>query len=88
MHSTLILLRVGEEEEDPKTFPAPLLLPGDDLSLDPDCSPQIFQEWLEEEKDWNEVTAERNVIYVVPPPEVDRDVDFMRIWERSQQQQG
>ncbi|KAJ6178537.1 Peptidase M54 archaemetzincin [Penicillium mononematosum] len=35
-------------EEDERAFPAPLLLPGDDLAGDPE-DPQSFQEWLDEE---------------------------------------
>lgn len=45
------------------TFPAPLLLPGDDLALDPRYPAQSLRSWLRE-KDRNEVTDIRNVIYV------------------------
>ncbi|CAG8905553.1 unnamed protein product [Penicillium egyptiacum] len=65
-------------EEDDRAFPAPLLLPGDDLAGDPE-DPQSFQEWLDEEHR-NPVTAKQKTIYVVPSPQIDADVDFMRTW--------
>ncbi|KAL2221492.1 hypothetical protein M432DRAFT_648981 [Thermoascus aurantiacus ATCC 26904] len=71
-----------EEDDDAKTFPAPLLLPGDELALDPDYPAQNFQDWLED-GDRNEVGGEkRNVVYVVPPPKVDGDVSFVQGWRR------
>lgn len=67
--------------DDPWTFPAPLLLPGDDLSGDPEYPPQSFQEWLDEE-DRNPVTGKRKTIYVVTAPEIEDEVKFMRAWEK------
>ncbi|KAF9252961.1 hypothetical protein DTO006G1_2192 [Penicillium roqueforti] len=66
-------------EEDDRAFPAPLLLPGDDLAGDPE-DPQSFQEWLDEE-DRNPVTEKQKTIYVVPSPQIDADVDFVGTWE-------
>ncbi|KAJ5886891.1 uncharacterized protein N7473_009565 [Penicillium subrubescens] len=66
--------------DDPWTFPAPLLLPGDDLSEDPEYPPQSFQEWLDEE-DRNPVSAKRKTVYVVTAPEIEDDVQFMRTWD-------
>lgn len=68
--------------DDPWTFQAPLLLPGDDLSEDPEYPPQSFQEWLDEE-DRNPVSARRKTIYVVTTPEIEDEVQFMRTWEKS-----
>ncbi|KAL4912636.1 hypothetical protein BDW62DRAFT_206288 [Aspergillus aurantiobrunneus] len=51
-------------------FPAPLVLPGDDLALDPEYSAQSFQEWYAEENR-NPVTAARRTVYLVGPPETD-----------------
>ena len=48
------------------TFPDPLVLPDDELAEDPDCPGQSFQDWVDE-GDRNEVTAERNIIYVAFP---------------------
>lgn len=70
-------------EVNPNTFPAPLVLPGDDLSEDPECPPQSFQDWLDEEER-NPVTAKRRAIYVVPPPQIDDEVDFMHSWSKPQ----
>ncbi|KAF4222159.1 hypothetical protein CNMCM8980_008559 [Aspergillus fumigatiaffinis] len=60
-------------------FPAPLVLPGDDLALDPGYPPQSFREWLVEE-DRNEVTSDRKTVYVVAPPEYDEDAYFAQAW--------
>ncbi|OQE18850.1 hypothetical protein PENFLA_c020G04785 [Penicillium flavigenum] len=65
-------------EEDDRAFPAPLLLPGDDLAGDPE-DPQSLQQWLDGEHR-NPVTAKQKTIYVVPSPQIDPDVDFMRTW--------
>lgn len=65
-------------EEDDRVFPAPLLLPGDDLSGDPE-DPQSFQEWLHGEHR-NPVTAKQKTVYIVPSPQIDPNVDFMRTW--------
>ena len=69
------------------SFPGPLVLPGDDLSLDPDCPPQSVREWLNEE-DRNEVTPGKHVIYVVAPPIVQDSVDFVSTWTHPQQEAG
>ncbi|KAF4167427.1 hypothetical protein CNMCM6936_005043 [Aspergillus lentulus] len=64
---------------DPTIFPAPLVLPGDDLALDPGYPPQSFREWLVEE-DRNNVTSDRKTVYVVAPPEYDEDAYFAQAW--------
>ncbi|KAJ5153392.1 uncharacterized protein N7482_009870 [Penicillium canariense] len=69
--------------EDAWAFPAPLLLPGDDLAQDPEYPPQSFQDWLDEE-DRNPVTTKRKTIYVVTTPEIDEQVQFMQTWEKRQ----
>ncbi|KAJ5816715.1 Peptidase M54 archaemetzincin [Penicillium robsamsonii] len=65
-------------EEDDRVFPAPLLLPGDDLAGDPE-DPQSFQEWLNGDHR-NPVTAKQQTVYVVPSPQVDANVEFMQKW--------
>lgn len=67
------------DASDPSTFPAPLVLPGDDLSLDPKYPPQSVRAWIRE-KERNKVTPEKRTIYVAAPPDVDPDVDFIRTW--------
>lgn len=69
----------------PASFPAPLVLPGDDLALDPGYPPQSVQEWLRDE-DRNEVTSSKNVIYVVAPPFVQPTVDYVSTWTHPLQQ--
>ncbi|KAJ5692627.1 hypothetical protein N7462_002050 [Penicillium macrosclerotiorum] len=73
--------------EDPATFPAPLLLPGDDLAEDPDYPPQSFQEWLDEEER-NPVTPKRQVIYIAYAPQIDGQVQFMRKWDKPERRDG
>ncbi|PPQ72358.1 hypothetical protein CVT26_007316 [Gymnopilus dilepis] len=65
------------------TFPAPLVLPDDALDIDPRCPPQSLRSWLRL-KDRNEVTSDKNVIYVAGPPEIGSDVDLMRSWSIPQ----
>ena len=62
------------------TFPAPVVVPGDELFHDPDYPPQSVQEWIDEEER-NEVTSKRRTIYVVAPPTVSEDVAFVKDWE-------
>jgi archaemetzincin len=61
------------------SFPGPLVLPGDDLALDPGYPPQSVQEWLRDENR-NEVASSKNVIYVAAPPFVQANVDFVSTW--------
>lgn len=68
-------------------FPAPLVLPGDDLALDPKCPPQSLRSWLRL-KERNEVTSERNVIYVAPPPSFGGEVGFMKSWSQPVKSNG
>lgn len=74
-----------EEPEALTSFPAPLLLPGDDLSLDPRYPTQSVRAWLRL-KDRNQVTSQRHVIYVAAPPDVEPDVEFIRKWSHTQQE--
>ena len=64
----------------PSTFPAPLLLPGDELSLDPRSPSQSLRSWVRG-KHRNEVTKARNVIYVAGQPGAAADVGCLRDWE-------
>lgn len=69
------------------TFPAPLVLPGDDLALDPKWPPQSLRSWLRLEER-NPVTSERNVIYVAPPPNLEAEVNFMKSWSQPKISHG
>ncbi|EIM80328.1 uncharacterized protein STEHIDRAFT_68085, partial [Stereum hirsutum FP-91666 SS1] len=61
----------------PETFPGPVVL----LDDDPRYPPQSFRSW-KRDKDRNEVTEARGVIYVAPPPEVKEEVGFVTGWTR------
>ena len=50
----------------PSTFPAPLVLPEDDIAYDPKQPGQSLRGWIQM-KTRNEVTARRKTIYVVDP---------------------
>ncbi|KAJ3745447.1 hypothetical protein DFH05DRAFT_1020730 [Lentinula detonsa] len=63
------------------SFPAPLILPEDDLALDPKYPAQSLRSWIRS-KDRNHVTKERKIIYVAEPPSVDPSVDFIRQWSQ------
>lgn len=65
------------------TFPAPLVLPGDDLSFDTACPPQSLLSWVRE-KERNEVTSGRNVVYVAGSPSIESEVDFVHTWVSPQ----
>ncbi|KAK1728489.1 uncharacterized protein BDZ83DRAFT_570574 [Colletotrichum acutatum] len=67
---------------DPSTFPGPLVLPDDDLALEPRYPPQSLRAWAAGE--WrNRITAGRKTLYVADFPGVDVQggVGFMREWE-------
>ena len=59
------------------TFPAPLVLPGDELAEDPRYPSQSFRSWLRAQ-DRTGINPKRRIIYVAAPPET--DVDFIRLW--------
>ena len=71
---------VGKNEAYPpeSTFPAPLVLPGDELVFDPKYPPQSFRSWLRE-KDRNDVTPDRKTIYIADSPRAD-SLAFVRSW--------
>lgn len=61
------------------TFPAPLALPTDDLSLDPVYPPQSLRSWASL-KERNRVTQDRKTIYVAKPPLISEDASYMTTW--------
>ena len=72
------------DDVSPATFPAPLQLPGDDLSQDPHYPAQSMNSWLRD-KDRNKVTGERNVIYIAAPPKIDSGFEVISTWSEMQQ---
>ncbi|KAL8755484.1 MAG: hypothetical protein Q9184_004792 [Pyrenodesmia sp. 2 TL-2023] len=81
--STITCGRDGNEDAWPaEVYPAQLALPGDDLLIDPESSPQSVQSW-ERAKDRNLVTRQKNVIYVAAPPKVDPEVKYVKTWTHA-----
>ncbi|KAJ1328068.1 archaemetzincin [Microdochium nivale] len=73
----------AEEEEGLKAFfPAPLVLPGDELAYEPGEQGQSFAEWLDEEER-NKPTSRRGVLYVAAAPRAAREVGHIEAWTRS-----
>ncbi|KAK4942288.1 hypothetical protein LTR10_017894 [Elasticomyces elasticus] len=67
---------------DLNAFPAPLVLPGDDIEGDPTYPSQSFREWLDLGVR-NHVTSGRNVLYVAAAPDIDSKVEHMQDWQCS-----
>jgi archaemetzincin len=67
--------------ESNQTFPAPLVLPFDELNYDPDCSPQSVSSWRHAEAR-NKLKPElgRDTLYIARVPRIGEDVSFMRDW--------
>lgn len=65
--------------DSPSAFPAPLVLPDDDLGIDPEYPPQSVKEWREEEER-KSVTSKRRTIYLVGPPIITEEMAAMRDW--------
>ncbi|KAF2472373.1 uncharacterized protein BDR25DRAFT_283780 [Lindgomyces ingoldianus] len=65
----------------PSTFPGPLVLPNDDLALDPKWPPQSFRSWLLE-KQRNKPTSQRQTFYIAAVPEIPANMAFMKEWVR------
>lgn len=76
--------RTQREANSPTTFPAPLLLPNDDLALDPKYPPQSYRSWLRN-GNRNEVTPKRRTIYLAAPPVIEAEVKFVEEWARPKQ---
>ena len=63
----------------PLSFPAPLVLPDDDLAWDPKHPSQSFRSWMQEKRR-NKPTEDRKVLYVAAVPETTTGVPFMKDW--------
>ncbi|KAM0563175.1 hypothetical protein ACHAPJ_000891 [Fusarium lateritium] len=71
--------------KNPWTFPGPLVLPDDELAMDPDDDGQTFKEWhdMGKEDERNQVTAEKKTIYVILPPTIPSDMEKeMKDWHK------
>jgi archaemetzincin len=76
---------IVDNDIDFSSFPAPLILPLDDLSLDPRYPPQSLRAWTRS-KDRNKVTPLKNIIYVAAPPDIDPEVESVRAWSHPSSQ--
>lgn len=65
--------------DSPSAFPAPLVVPDDDLDIDPEWPPQSVKEWHQEEER-NPVTSKKKTIYLVAPPIITDDMAAMKGW--------
>lgn len=68
-------------EVDASTFPAPLVLPEDDISLNPNDSPQTLRSWVRGQHR-NKVTPERRTVYLAAPPDFESEVAFAQKWSQ------
>ncbi|KAI0129838.1 hypothetical protein BJ170DRAFT_617827 [Xylariales sp. AK1849] len=68
-------------------FPGPLVLPNDDLALDPRCPPQSFRAWLHG-KHRNKPTEDRKILYVASAPEITAQMTQIKGWKKPQGQAG
>ncbi|KAL8729231.1 MAG: hypothetical protein Q9166_004852 [cf. Caloplaca sp. 2 TL-2023] len=69
----------GNSKEAVVPYPAPLVLPGDELAFDPKYPPQSVRSW-QRLKERNPVTRRGKVIYIATPPDVDPDIDIINSW--------
>ncbi|OCL03003.1 hypothetical protein AOQ84DRAFT_163009 [Glonium stellatum] len=75
-------LQTMEHSRSLGVLPAPLVLPGDELALDPTHPAQSVRSWLRL-KDHNEVTDGRRIIYVAMPPDISDEVKPMQLWSQA-----
>lgn len=73
----------SEDQYPASTFPAPLLLPEDELSWDPTYETQSLKTWIDEPHR-NEVSQSRRTIYLVPTPTVVSSVAHVTDWAKPQ----
>ncbi|KAL0934353.1 Archaemetzincin-2 [Colletotrichum truncatum] len=69
----------GGSAPDVSTFPGPLVLPGDELAMNPKYPPQSLRSWVNGGYR-NPITPERKTLYVVDLPGIDESAGFMREW--------
>jgi archaemetzincin len=69
----------GQDEVSSSTFPAPLVLPGDELSWDPTYLVQPLRSWYNANYR-NKVTAKRKTIYLVRPPGIGAELEGVKGW--------
>ncbi|KAH8668106.1 hypothetical protein BGZ60DRAFT_408603 [Tricladium varicosporioides] len=68
-----------EDDAQQGTFPAPLVLPEDELSWDPTYPPQSFRSWTRL-KERNKVTPSRRTVYFAEAPRWEPGLEFLETW--------
>lgn len=76
-----------DEEEHASIFPAPLVLPEDELSWEPNYAPQSVRSWQRLETT-NKVTPERKTVYLMGAPSFDPKLQFAQQWAQLDSEQG
>lgn len=69
----------SDASRESRSFPGPLVLPGDDIALDPEYPAQSVGSWVRD-KDRNQVTTLQRKIYVAGPPVSDRSATAVQEW--------
>jgi archaemetzincin len=77
----------NDENFKASTFPAPLVLPRDELAWDPKSPAQGLRSW-NQLKERNKVTPERRTIYFTGPPTVGRGLEYIRQWTQPHVKRG
>jgi hypothetical protein len=69
------------EDHSTQTFPAPLVLPHDELNYDPDGSGQSLKSWVNEKARNKLGNGDgRDTLYIARVPDISKEVEFMREW--------
>ncbi|KAE9367444.1 hypothetical protein N431DRAFT_428819 [Stipitochalara longipes BDJ] len=71
----------SEPEEHASTFPAPLVLPGDELSWEPTYNGQSVGAWVRGSYR-NEITRQRRTLYLVSPPVFGKGLEEAEAWKK------
>lgn len=65
----------GTDFNNGETFPGPLCLPDEALTIEPNDSPQSFRSWLQTAKGHGTmISSRRQTLYVIPPPDITPEV--------------
>lgn len=71
-----------EQPPPPSSFPAPLVLPGDELAYESHSSPQSLRSWSKGTYR-NALTTEKKTIYVIGPPTYTKNVAHAQSWTET-----
>ncbi|KAI1387176.1 uncharacterized protein F4822DRAFT_275788 [Hypoxylon trugodes] len=86
---TLEVLTQDSASKLSSAFPGPLVLPNDELALNPKYPPQSFRSWLNESLRKNrKPNKRRQTLYVATAPEITSSVGFMKKWLQPHVKKG